>query len=166
MAYDSSNPNTDPRLSDDRVVVNEPADRTSADGTTADRPVVDRPTVYEERTKPARTSIAAAFALGVAVTALVCALVVILGPLGLILGIVGIVLSIFGIRNGGKLGITGRGMSIVALIISIVAAVLGGAIVAGVSTFLTNQQAVDRFENQLDQWRDRLPDVDVPEGQS
>lgn len=140
--------------------------RPADDPATGDRPVVDRrPTGYEERTKPARTSIAAALALAVSVAALVCALVVILGPLGLVLGIVGIVLSIFGIRNGGKHGITGRGMAIAALAISIIAAVLGGAVVAGISTFLTNEAAVQRLEDQLNQWRDRVGQVDLP-GQS
>lgn len=151
MSYESPNPNIDHRDTGD------PMER-------ADRPVVERrPAVYEERTKPARTSIAAAFALAIGVAALVCALVIVLGPIALIAGIVGIALSIFGIRNGGKNGITGRGMATAALIISIAAVVLGGAIVAGVSTVLTDSAAVDRLENQLNQWRDRLPDnVTIP----
>lgn len=150
MSYDSTHSNVDPRL-------------TEQPRTVPERPVVDRPTVYEERTRPARTSIAAASALAIGVAALVCSLVVILGPLGLVLGIVGVVLSIFGIRNGGKLGITGRGMAITALIVSIVAAVLGGLIVAGISTVLTDQNMVNRLENQLNQWKDSLPDsVDIP----
>lgn len=148
MSYES--PNVDRRHSDDAP--------------TGDRPIVDhRPTVYEERTKPARTSVAAALALAVGVAALVCALVVVLGPVGLVLGVVGIVLSIFGIRNGGRHGITGRGMAIAALVISIVAAVLGGAVVAGISTFLTDDAAVQRFEDQLNQWRDRVGEnVNLP----
>jgi hypothetical protein len=153
MSYESSKPNIDGRYGD------QAADRS------ADRPVVEeaRPVVYEERTKPARTSIAAALALAIGVAALVCALVIVLGPIALIAGIVGVVLSIFGIRNGGRHGITGRGVAIAALIISLVAAVLGGAIVAGISTVLTDSAAVDRIENQLNQWRDNLPDnVNIP----
>lgn len=122
--------------------------------------------VDHEHREPAKTSAAAAFSLVFGVSALLSALTIILGPLGLVLGIIGIVLGIFGIRYGGTPGVTGRGVAIGGLVLSVLAVLVGGLITIGVSFFLNDQSALDRLEaelgQQLDDLRGQLPeDIDA-----
>lgn len=121
---------------------------------------------YEERvvTKPARTSVAAAFALAIGVAALLCVLTVILSPLGLVLSIIGLILGVIGIRAGKRLGITGRGVAIAGAVLSALALIISIAFAAGAVTVLNNDSAVERIEQELDKMRDNLPDrVEVPQ---
>lgn len=121
---------------------------------------------YEEQvvTKPAHTSVAAAFTLAIGVAALLCVLTVVLSPVGLVLSIVGIILGIVGIRAGRKLGITGKGVAIAGVVLSAIALIIAIAFAAGAVTVLNNDKAVDRIERQLDKVRDKLPTkVDVPQ---
>ncbi len=119
---------------------------------------------YEERqlVRPAKTSAAAVFSLVFGVSALFSVLTVILGPLGIVLGIVGILLATFGIRNAKRVGVTGRGVAVGGLALSVIAVLLGAALALGVTFFLNDQRAVDRLEQQLQDWRDQLPsDVNI-----
>lgn len=131
-----------------------------------DRPAVDqdrdRSDGYDEieqrRTvKPAKTSVAAAFALALGVAALLLVLTIILSPIGLVLGIIGIILGILGIRAAKKAGTTGRGVAITGLILSVLAVLLAAAAAIGITTFLNNEGAVNSVEQQVQQLRDRLP---------
>jgi Na+/melibiose symporter-like transporter len=120
--------------------------------------------VYEERIRPAKTSAAAAFALVFGVSALLSVLTVIVGPVGIVLAIVGIILGIVGIRNAKRVGVTGRGVAIGGLVLSVVALLIAAALAAGISFYLNDEQAVDRLEQRVEQLRDQLPDdVNIPQ---
>lgn len=121
---------------------------------------------YEQRetVKSAKTSAAAAFALIFGVSALLSVLTVIFGPFGIVLAIVGIVLGIVGIRNSKRAGVTGRGVAIGGLGLSVIALLLAAALAAGVTFFLNDESAVNRLEQQVQQLQDRLPDtVNIPQ---
>ncbi|WP_177891252.1 DUF4190 domain-containing protein [Vallicoccus soli] len=114
--------------------------------------------------KPAKTSAAAVFALVFGLAALLSVLTVILSPLGLVLGIIGIVLGIVGMKMAGRVGVTGKGVAIGGLVLSILAVLLAAVLAAGVTTFLNDEGAVDRLEQRIENLRDDLPqDVEVPE---
>ena len=106
----------------------------------------------------AKTSAAATFALVFGVSALICVLTAILSLPGLVLGIIGVVLGIVGLRMARRPGVTGRGVAIGGLVLSVLAVVLALAFAAGVTTFVNNESAVDRLERQVQDLRDKLPD--------
>lgn len=110
----------------------------------------------------AKTSAAAAFALVFGLSGLLSVLTIILGPLGLALGIIGIVLGVLGIRNAGTPGVTGKGVAIAGLVLSILAVAIGGALTLGATFFLNREDALDRLEQelstQLEQLRQGLPE--------
>jgi hypothetical protein len=111
---------------------------------------------------PAKTSAAAAFALVFGVSALLSVLTIILGPLGLLLGVIGVVLGVLGIRNARRPGVTGKGVAIGGLVLSILAVLIGGAIALGVTFFLNNEAALDRLEQEIGQELERYRGV-LPE---
>lgn len=122
------------------------------------------PDVQTRMTTPAKTSAAAVFAVVFGLSALLSVLTVVLVPLGLVLSLIGIVLGIIGIRNADRIQVTGRGTAIGGLVLSIIAALLGGAMALGVTYFLNDERALDRVEQQLQDWRDDLPtEVDLPQ---
>ena len=124
--------------------------------------VVPDPYEHRQEIRPAKTSAAAVFSLVFGLSALLSVLTVILGPLGLVLGIIGILLGVFGIRNAKRAGVTGRGVAIGGLVLSIGAVLLGAAMGLGLTFFLNDENAVDRVEQQLQDWRDQLPtDVNI-----
>jgi hypothetical protein len=60
--------------------------------------------------------------------------------------------------------VTGRGVAIAGIVLSIVSLVLSIAYVAGVVTVLNNDRMVEQLEQQLDRARDQLPDsIQVPQ---
>ncbi|MGW0433583.1 hypothetical protein ACWDV4_13725 [Micromonospora sp. NPDC003197] len=105
----------------------------------------------------AKTSAAATFALVFGVAGLLSALTVILSTLGLILGIIGIVLAVIGMKMARRPGVTGRGVALGGLVLSILAVLIGVAFLAGVTTFLNDRAAVDRLQREVDYLRDELP---------
>lgn len=124
----------------------------------------DRPEEHRLSIKPAKTSAAAAFALVFGVSALLSVLTVILSPLGLVLGLVGIVLGVVGMKMAGRIGVTGKGVAIGGLVLSVLAVLLAAAALIGITTVLNDDSAVARLEEQVQQLRDELPqDVDVPQ---
>lgn len=140
-------------------------ERNPRTGTYQEDPTYTRePTLrHEELVKPAKTSAAAVFGLVFGLSALFSVLTVILGPLGIVLSIIGIVVAIFGIRNARRPGVTGRGTAIGGLVLSIIALLLGAAMALGLTFFLNDQQALNRVENQVQQWSNNLPtEVQVP----
>ncbi|NYF60099.1 DUF4190 domain-containing protein [Micromonospora purpureochromogenes] len=115
------------------------------------------------RTRPAggtsaKTSAAATFALVFGVAALFSVLTAILAWIGLLLGIIGVILGIVGLKMSRRPGVTGRGVAIGGLVLSILAVLLGLALAAGISTFVNDEGAVDRLQQQVDDLRDRLDD--------
>ncbi|MEH1016414.1 hypothetical protein V6U90_25330 [Micromonospora sp. CPCC 206060] len=105
----------------------------------------------------AKTSAAAAFALVFGVAALISVLTVILSSVGLLLGIIGLILGIVGMRMARRPGVTGRGVAIGGLVLSLLAVLIALAFAAGVTTFLNNEDAVNRLERQVEDLRDKLP---------
>ncbi|MEU0154876.1 hypothetical protein [Micromonospora fulviviridis] len=106
----------------------------------------------------AKTSAAATFSLVFGVAALLSVLTAILASVGLLLGIIGIILGIFGLRMSRRPGVTGRGVAIGGLVLSVLAVLLGLALAAGISTFINNEQAVNRLEKRVTDLRDKLND--------
>jgi hypothetical protein len=105
---------------------------------------------------PAKTSAAAAFALVFGVSALLSVLTAILAPVGVALGIIGIILGLAGLKMARRPGVTGRGVAIGGLVLSILAVLIGAALAAGVITVLNDENAVNRLEQQVQDLRDEL----------
>ncbi|MBQ0905342.1 hypothetical protein [Micromonospora sp. U21] len=104
----------------------------------------------------AKTSAAATFALVFGVAGLFSVLTAILAWVGLVLGIIGIILGIAGLKMARRPGVTGRGVAIGGLVLSILAVLIGLGLAAGITTFLNNEGAVDRLQQQVDDLRDKL----------
>ncbi|RBJ11611.1 hypothetical protein DRA43_00305 [Micromonospora provocatoris] len=104
----------------------------------------------------AKTSTAAALALVFGVAALFSVLTAILAWIGVVLAIVGIVLGVAGLKMAARPGVTGRGVAIGGLVLSVIALLLGLVLGAGITTFLNNEGVVDRLQQQVDDLRDRL----------
>lgn len=113
---------------------------------------------YESRVKPAQTSAAAAFALVFGVSALLFALSVILFPVGLVLSVIGIILGLIGIKRGGEPGLTGKGVAIGGLVLSVIALILSLLIALGITSVLNNESYLNRIERWLQTAQDRLPE--------
>jgi hypothetical protein len=120
--------------------------------------------VEEHRILPAKTSTMAVFALVVGLTALYAFLTVVLAPLALVLSIVGLLLGIGGVRRAREQGVTGKGVAISGIVLSVIALVGSIVLAAGVTTFLNDDAAVQRLENRVQDLRDGLPrDVEIPQ---
>ncbi|MET8312103.1 MULTISPECIES: DUF4190 domain-containing protein [unclassified Micromonospora] len=104
----------------------------------------------------AKTSAAATFALVFGVAGLISVLTAILAWIGLVLGIIGVILGIVGLKMSRRPGVTGRGVAIGGLVLSILAVLIGLGLAAGISTFINNEGAVDRLQQQVDDLRDKL----------
>jgi hypothetical protein len=109
-----------------------------------------------DRGTAAKTSAAATFSLVFGVSAMVCVLTAILSWAGIILGIIGIILGVVGLRMAARPGVTGRGVTIGGLVLSIIALILGLVFIAGVTTVLNNEGAVNRLQDQVDDLRSRI----------
>jgi hypothetical protein len=117
------------------------------------------PTRTERRGGPgtaAKTSAAATFALVFGVSALISVLTAILAWIGVVLAIIGVILGIVGLKMARRPGVTGRGVAIGGLVLSVLALLIGLALGAGITTFLNNEGAVDRLQQQVDDLRDRI----------
>ncbi|HVQ87027.1 MAG TPA: DUF4190 domain-containing protein [Actinomycetes bacterium] len=120
--------------------------------------------IDEKRVKPAKTSIAAVFALIVGLSAVYAVLTVLLSPVGLVLSLIGIALGIAGIRMTRQIGVTGRGVATSGLVLSVIALIGSIVLAAGVTTFLNDDAAVNRLENGVENMRQNLPqDVNIPQ---
>ena len=114
--------------------------------------------------RPARTSVAAALALAFGVSALTCALSVVLSPVALVLGVIGIIFGVVGVKMANRVGITGKGVAIGGLLLSLVSVVLAGIVTVGITTVLNDDRAVSRLERAVQELRGQLPSpVDVPQ---
>ncbi len=119
----------------------------------------------EHRTivKPAKTSAAAVFSLVFGLSALLSVLTVLLAPLAIILAIIGIILGIVGMKMAKRVGVTGKGVAIGGLALSVIAILLAATAAIGITTFLNNDAAVNRLDKQVQKLRDNLPaKVEVP----
>lgn len=110
----------------------------------------------------AKTSAAATFALVFGLSALFTALLALLAPLAVVFGLIGLVLGVVGLRMAKKVGVTGRGLAIGGLVLSVLGLLLGLLLTAGAAFFVTEtglndlQQRIENIRADLN-----LPDVDV-----
>lgn len=110
---------------------------------------VDRPKL--------KTSAAAVFSLVFGLSALLCALALFLSPLAILFGIIALILGAVGISMAGRPNVTGKGVAIGGLVLGLLGLLLGVALVAGISTFLSNESNVQRIERRLDDIRGAVP---------
>lgn len=111
----------------------------------------------EHRTKPAKTSAAAAFALVFGLAALFCALTAILAPAAVLFGITGIVLGIVGMKKGKLVGVTGKGVALGGLITAILGLLLGGAVLAGAAVLVNSESGLNRLQTQIENLQNKAP---------
>jgi hypothetical protein len=112
---------------------------------------------HDVRTKPAKTSAAATFALVFGLAALFCALTGILSPAAVVLGLIGLVLAIAGFKMTKRLGVTGKGLAIGGLVTSLLGLLLGAAVIAGAAAFVNDEANLDRIQGFVDDARAKLP---------
>ena len=110
--------------------------------------------------RPAKTSAAAVFALVFGLAALFCALTAILSPAAVVFGILGIVLGIVGLKMAKRVGVTGKGVAIGGLVTAVLGLLLGGAVIAGLSALVNDEQRLDQLQNQIDDLRSEVPSTD------
>jgi hypothetical protein len=123
---------------------------------------VVRPTgaVTEHDTGHAKTSAAAVFALVFGLAALFCALTGILSPAAVLFGIIGIVLGVVGLKMAKRVGVTGKGVAIGGLVTAVLGLLLGGAVIAGLSALVNDEQRLDQLQNRIDNLRSEAPSTD------
>ncbi len=101
----------------------------------------------------ARTSAAAVFALVFGLLSLFCALTLILSPIAVVFALLGIILGALGLRAARKPGVTGKGVALGGLVLAVIGLLLGVALTAGITTFLSDEQNLDRIQGRLDAFR-------------
>jgi len=116
-----------------------------------------RPTGRAALVTHARTSAAATFALVFGLAALFCALTASLSPAAVVLGIIGIALGIVGLAMAKRPNVTGKGVAIGGLVTAALGLLLGGAVLAGASVLVNDEQRLDQLQNRVDDLRSSLP---------
>ena len=111
----------------------------------------------EHRTKPAKTSAAATFALVFGLAALFCALTAILAPAAVLFGLIGIVLGIVGMKKAKLLGVTGKGVALGGLVTAVLGLLLGGAVLAGAAVLVNSESGLNRLEGEIQKLQDKAP---------
>ena len=150
---------TDRNQTSSRVGHDAPASGTNVGAdTTARMSGVD--SVHRTEVRPAKTSAAAVFALVFGLAALFCALTAILSPAAVVFGIIGIVLGIVGLKMAKRVGVTGKGVAIGGLVTAVLGLLLGGAVIAGLSALVNDEQRLDQLQNRIDDLRSEAPSTD------
>ena len=135
----------------------EPVHDTAARGVVQD---TSRPAErYEHRARilPAKTSAAAVFALVFGLSALFCALTAILSPAAVVFGVIGLVLGVVGLKMAKRDGVTGKGVALGGLLTALLGLLLGGAVLAGASVVVNDEQRLDQLQTWIDERRADLP---------
>lgn len=109
-----------------------------------------------------KTSAAAVFSLVFGLSALFCALAILLSPLAVVFGLIGLVLGIVGMKKAKELHVTGRGVAVGGLVLSVLGLLLGIGLLVGAATFLSDDANLDRIEQRLQDLRDEVP-TEVPD---
>jgi hypothetical protein len=150
-------PRTDPQGNDQRYADAPPPAAPPADQRVAPAPAGDRDVIVEERRPveervPAKTSAAAAFALVFGLSALICAIAVISAPVAVLFGIIAIILGIVGRgRANREWHVTGGGVALSGIILGVLGLLLGGLIIAGVATFLSDPELQREVQQRIEQ---------------
>jgi len=96
------------------------------------------------------------FALVFGLSALVSWL---LPPLAILFGIIALILGIAGVSKADGYRVTGKGVAASGLVLGLLGALLGLAIIAGLANFLTNEQNLQMIENEI---QDLRGEVELP----
>lgn len=105
-----------------------------------------------------RTSAAATFALVLGLIGFLAAITGLLAPVAVMAGLIGLILGIVGVRAANKPHLTGKGVAISGLVLSILALLLGLAAIIGVATIVSsNPQVLDQITNLVNNARSQLP---------
>jgi hypothetical protein len=108
-----------------------------------------------------KTSAAAVFSLVFGLTSLFTALLALLAPVAVVLGLIGLVLGIVGIRKAKQINVTGKGVAIGGLVLSVIGLLLGIALLIGVTIFV-NLVGLDQLEQRIQDLRGQIP-TELPE---
>ncbi|MGH8909113.1 MAG: hypothetical protein ACRD0K_22130 [Egibacteraceae bacterium] len=115
-------------------------------------------TTAQERRGPvttrAKTSAAAALALVFGLSALVSWFV---PPLAILFGVFALILGIAGIGKADGYLVTGKSVAVSGLILGALGLLLSLGVIAGLASFLANEQNLDQIESQLQDLRDQIP---------
>ncbi len=103
-----------------------------------------------------KTSTAAAFSLVFGLSALFTALLALLAPLAVVFGIIGIILGVVGLKKAKLIDVTGRGVAIGGLVLSVLGLLLGAALLIGATIFVNNG-GLDSLEERIDDIRGDIP---------
>lgn len=103
-----------------------------------------------------KTSAAAVFALVFGLLSLFTALLALLAPLAVAFGLIGLILGIVGIRNAKQIDVTGKGVAIGGLVLSVIGLLLGVALLIGVTVFV-NSGGLDQLEQRIQDIRGDIP---------
>ncbi len=127
---------------DDRYV----ADRADGDSDEDGRVVDEAP----GRVGWAHTSTLAIVGLILAITSVYAGLTAVLSPIALAAGFIGVFISAIGLNATRKLNVTGRGVAVFALLLSLVGIALGAAAVSGSLPWLDHADQAGRLRDWLD----------------
>jgi hypothetical protein len=106
--------------------------------------------------RSAKTSAAATFALVFGLSSLFTALLALLAPLGVVFGLIGLVLGIVGISKANQIDVTGKGVAIGGLVLSVLGLLLGIALLVGATIFV-NSGGLDQLEQRIQDVRGEIP---------
>jgi hypothetical protein len=56
-----------------------------------------------------------------------------------------------------RVGVTGKGVAIGGLVTAVLGLLLGGAVIAGLSALVNDEQRLDQLQNRIDQLRSEAP---------
>jgi predicted PurR-regulated permease PerM len=105
-----------------------------------------------------KTSAAAVFALIFGLSALICVLSLIFAPVALPLALIGLILGIVGIRKAKLAHVTGRGVAITGLVMSILALLLWIAAAIGLAIVANSPGLLDQVNQFYEDAQQNLPD--------
>jgi hypothetical protein len=143
------------------VVADDRVDDAHVDEARVDETPVDESRAVSRR---GHTSPAATFSLIFGVVAAYTAVLVFLTPADIVLGVVAVLLGVVGMRVAAKPGVTGRWVAALGVLLGLGAILLGTLTATGTHTVLNGKGAVDRVQQQVDQWRDRVNHADLSDG--
>ena len=132
---------------------------------TSDRAQNDASTTGKGATavpSPPKTSAAATFSLVFGLSALFTVLLAVLAPIAIVFGLIGLILGVVGMKKTKDIDVTGKGLAIGGLVLSVLSLLLGIALLVGATIFV-NSGGLDAVEQRIQDARGELPDeIDVP----
>lgn len=103
-----------------------------------------------------KTSAAAVFSLVFGLSALFTALLAFLAPLAVVFGLIGLVLGFVGLSKAKEIDVTGRGVAIGGIVLSVLGLLIGIALLIGLTIFVNNG-GLDSLEQRINDLRSEIP---------